>query len=147
MGLNTRAARTLLALTAAAAVAGLTACGTPTATATPPPPSSAAAPNSTSMSMPPPPSSQQQSQPVAADAVTIKGFAFSPANITVKVGTTVTWTNQDQDAHTVTAKNGSFGSSALDTGASYKFTFTKPGTYDYLCTIHPFMTATVVVTP
>jgi len=84
--------------------------------------------------------------PVAASSVTIKSFAFSPASITVKVGTTVTWTNQDQDAHTVTDKGGAFGSQALNTGASFKFTFTKPGTYNYLCTIHPFMTATVVVT-
>ena len=87
------------------------------------------------------------SAPVATNTVAIKGFAFAPASITVKAGTTVTWTNQDQDAHTVTATNGSFGSQALDTGARYTFTFTKPGTYDYLCTIHPFMTATVVVTP
>jgi plastocyanin len=87
------------------------------------------------------------SAPVTTNAVAIKGFAFSPANITVKAGTTVTWTNQDQDAHTVTATGGAFGSQALNTGAHYTFTFTKPGSYDYLCTIHPFMTATVVVTP
>ena len=86
------------------------------------------------------------SAPVATSSVTIKNFAFSPASITVKVGTTVTWTNQDQDAHTVTDKGGAFGSQALDTNASYKFTFSKPGTYNYFCTIHPFMTATVVVT-
>ena len=47
----------------------------------------------------------------------------------------------------MTATGGAFGSQALDTGAHYTFTFTKPGTYNYLCTIHPFMTATVVVTP
>lgn len=98
------------------------------------------------MSMPAGASSAPAGPAVATSSVTIKNFAFSPASITVKVGTTVTWTNSDQDAHTVTAKDSTFGSQALDTGASFKFTFTKPGTYDYLCTIHPFMTATVVVT-
>jgi plastocyanin len=87
--------------------------------------------------------------PVAANAVAIKNFAFAPAAITVTVGTTVTWTNQDSDAHTVTSQNnsGPLGSAALNTGQTYSYTFTKPGTYNYLCTIHPFMTATVTVTP
>lgn len=98
------------------------------------------------MSMPATTGSTAQA-PVSANAVTIDNFAFAPAAITVKVGTTVTWTNKDQDAHTVTAQDRSFSSAPLNTGATYQFTFTKPGTYAYLCTIHPFMTATVVVTP
>jgi plastocyanin len=66
----------------------------------------------------------------------------------VKAGTTITWTNRDQDAHTVTAMpGGAFHSPTLTTGQSYQYTFTTPGRFDYLCTIHPFMTATVVVTP
>ena len=85
--------------------------------------------------------------PVAANAVSIENFAFSPGDVTVSVGTTVTWTNNDQEAHTVTADDHSFGSPPLSPGDKYYFTFTKPGTYHYLCTIHPFMTATVVVTP
>jgi plastocyanin len=87
--------------------------------------------------------------PVAGNAVTIKGFAFAPAALTVKVGTKVTWTNQDSDAHTVTSQDnsGPLSSAALSTGQTYSYTFTKPGTYSYLCTIHPFMTATVTVTP
>jgi plastocyanin len=86
--------------------------------------------------------------PVATDTVAIQNFAYSPATVTVKVGTTVTWTNQDQDQHTVTAmNNGPFHSAPLDTGQTYRYTFTKAGHFDYLCTIHPFMTATVVVTP
>jgi plastocyanin len=96
------------------------------------------------------PTSSQSSAPAAANAVTIQNFAFSPAALTVKVGTMVTWTNADPDAHTVTSKQGSGGplnSAALATGATYSYTFTKPGTYAYYCTIHPFMTATVVVTP
>ncbi|MGE7434053.1 cupredoxin domain-containing protein [Kitasatospora sp. NPDC001175] len=86
--------------------------------------------------------------PAATDSVAIKNFAFAPAAITVKAGTTVTWTNQDTDAHTVTSQNkaGALNSQALNTGQSYSYTFTTPGTYGYLCTIHPFMTATVTVT-
>jgi plastocyanin len=87
--------------------------------------------------------------PVSGNSVTIKNFAFAPAALTVKAGTKVTWTNQDSDAHTVTSQNntGPLASAALSTGQSYSYTFTKPGTYSYLCTIHPFMTATVTVTP
>jgi plastocyanin len=146
MALNNRAARLLLALSAAAAMTGLAACGPSTTSATA---TGGTPPPMTSMSMPASaaPAPAPAAAPVATSSVTIKGFAFGPAAITVKVGTTVTWTNMDQDAHTVTAKDGSFGSQAIDTGGSYKFTFTKAGTYDYLCTIHPFMTATVVVTP
>jgi amicyanin len=81
--------------------------------------------------------------------VTIKNFAFTPQVITIKAGTTVTWTNTDSDAHTVTSQNGTgpLRSAALVTGATYSHTFASAGRYDYLCTIHPFMTATVVVTP
>ncbi|MBS2532031.1 cupredoxin domain-containing protein [Catenulispora sp. NF23] len=87
--------------------------------------------------------------PVAGNTVSIMNFAFSPAALTVAAGTTVTWTNKDSDAHTVTSQGagGPLGSAALATGQSYSYTFTKPGTYSYLCTIHPFMTATVTVTP
>lgn len=88
-----------------------------------------------------------QDAPVAINTVAIQNFTFSPAAVTVKVGTTVTWTNQDQDPHTVSAMSGPFHSPALNTGQSYRYTFTTPGTFQYLCTIHPFMTATVVVTP
>lgn len=102
-----------------------------------------------SMSMPmSPPSTGAAAAPVTGDAVAIKNFAFAPATLKVKVGTTVTWTNQDTDAHTVTStgSGGPLRSAALNTHATYSYTFTKPGTYSYLCTIHPFMTATVEVT-
>jgi plastocyanin len=102
-----------------------------------------------SMSMPmSPPSTGAAAAPVAGDAVAIKNFAFAPATLKVKVGTTVSWTNQDTDAHTVTStgSGGPLHSAALNTHATYSYTFTKPGTYSYLCTIHPFMTATVEVT-
>ncbi|MFG2961109.1 plastocyanin/azurin family copper-binding protein [Streptomyces sp. NPDC048291] len=86
--------------------------------------------------------------PVTGTAVAIKNFAFSPATLKVTAGTTVTWTNQDTDAHTVTSTSpgGPLHSAALATHAAYSYTFTKPGTYAYLCTVHPFMTATVEVT-
>jgi amicyanin len=83
--------------------------------------------------------------PVASDSVTIHNFAFGPQVVTIKAGTTVHWTNGDTEAHTVTSDNNAFGSPVLQPGAGYSFTFTKPGTYSYHCTIHPFMKAKVVV--
>ncbi|WP_211268762.1 cupredoxin domain-containing protein [Actinoplanes subtropicus] len=90
-----------------------------------------------------------QAPPVAGNAVVIKGFAFAPAALTVKAGAKVTWTNKDSDAHTVTSQGsgGPLNSAAMNTGDTFSYTFAKPGTYRYLCTIHPFMTATVTVTP
>jgi plastocyanin len=85
--------------------------------------------------------------PVAANTVSIKGFAFAPASVSVKVGTTVTWTNKDEEPHTVAANGGSFRSSPLTPGAAFRYRFTKPGSYPYVCTLHPFMRGTVVVTP
>ncbi len=87
---------------------------------------------------------------VAADApkgaeVNIDNFSFSPATITVKAGTTVTWTNRDDIPHTVVADDKSFKSKALDTGDKFTFTPTKPGTYPYFCSIHPKMTGKLVV--
>jgi len=97
-----------------------------------------------SMTMSAPGSAAAQA-PVSGNTVSIQNFAFAPASLAVKVGTTVTWTNADQDPHTVVAKGGQFKSGILNTGAGYTFTFTTAGTYDYLCSIHPFMIATVVV--
>jgi plastocyanin len=84
-------------------------------------------------------------RPVAADAVTIRNFDFGPQIVTVKPGATVHWTNQDSEAHTVTSDAGAFSSPVLQPGAGFSFTFTKPGTYSYHCSIHPFMTGKVVV--
>ncbi|MHB8451295.1 MAG: cupredoxin domain-containing protein [Mycobacteriales bacterium] len=83
--------------------------------------------------------------PGAAVAVAIRNFAYSPAKLTVHVGQTVTWTNQDATAHTVMANGGAFHSADLGQGQSYSFTFTRAGNYPYYCTIHPFMTASVTV--
>jgi plastocyanin len=82
-------------------------------------------------------------------AITIKSFAFSPGEITVKQGTTVTWTNQDGVAHTIVSDAGApeaISSDPISQGGSYSFTFTKPGTYPYHCSIHPSMTGSVIVT-
>jgi plastocyanin len=84
-------------------------------------------------------------RPVSANAVTILNFAFGPQVVMVKAGTTVHWTNHDAEAHTVTSNTGAFTSPVLQPGAGYSFTFTKPGTYHYHCSIHPFMTGMVMV--
>jgi amicyanin len=83
--------------------------------------------------------------PQGPNAINIANFKFDPATLTVPVGTTVTWTNQDEEPHTVVAKDGSFRSPGLDTHGSYSHTFAAAGTFDYICSIHPFMTGTVVV--
>jgi plastocyanin len=85
-------------------------------------------------------------QTAAAAAVGIDNFTFNPATVTVKAGTTVTWTNKDDIPHGIAATNNTFKrSQALDTDDSFSFTFTTPGTYQYFCYIHPHMTGTIVV--
>jgi plastocyanin len=77
----------------------------------------------------------------------IDNFTFVPARLTVKAGTTVTWRNEDDIPHTVTSVTQVFKSRALDTDDRFSFTFTKSGTYEYFCSLHPRMTATIVVEP
>ncbi len=81
----------------------------------------------------------------AGSAVSIAGFSFQPATITVAVGATVTWTNQDSAGHTVTADDSSFTSERLATGATFSHTFATAGTFTYHCAIHSSMKATVTV--
>lgn len=130
--------------------AGQSLAGTPGSNATGPVPAPSTMPGMTmGASTPGSSATAAPAAPVAGDVVvTIKGFAFSPAALVVKAGATVTWTNQDGDPHTVTSQHsgGPLTSAALSTGQSYSYKFTTPGTYAYLCTIHPFMTATVTVT-
>ena len=81
-----------------------------------------------------------------ATAISIDNFTFNPQTVTVKAGTTVTWTNKDDIPHGIaSAKNVFKKSQALDTDDSYSFTFSTPGTYEYFCYIHPHMTGTIVV--
>ena len=77
--------------------------------------------------------------------VKIDNFSFGPAALTIAAGTTVTWTNRDDIPHTVVSTDGVFKSKALDTDDKFSFTFTKPGTYPYFCSIHPKMTGQVIV--
>jgi len=77
--------------------------------------------------------------------VKIDNFSFGPATLTVAAGTTVTWTNRDDIPHTVVSDDKVFKSKVLDTDEKFSYTFTKPGTYGYFCSIHPKMTGKVVV--
>jgi plastocyanin len=77
--------------------------------------------------------------------VVMSNRAFDPATITVNVGDTVTWLNQDAPQHDVVVDNGEFTSEPFDQGQTFSFTFTKAGTYTYHCSIHPGMTGTVTV--
>jgi plastocyanin len=81
----------------------------------------------------------------APNMIEISNFSFAPAALTVPVGTTVTWVNDDDEPHTVVESNALFKSHALDTGDKFSFTFTTPGKFQYFCTIHAHMVGTVVV--
>jgi plastocyanin len=87
-------------------------------------------------------SSQDRAEEVK---VTIDNFSFTPQDVTVKAGTTVTWVNQDDVPHTVVSNDKKFKSKALDTDDKFSFTFNDPGTYEYYCSVHPKMTAKVTV--
>jgi plastocyanin len=76
--------------------------------------------------------------------VTIDNFTFTPAELKLKVGDTVTWSNHDDIPHTVVSA-GKFRSKAMDTDATFSFTFTAAGEYKYFCSLHPHMTGTIKV--
>jgi plastocyanin len=81
----------------------------------------------------------------APTRIVVKNFMFSPAPLTVSVGTTVTWVNMDDEPHTAVSDTGVFRSGAMDTNESYSFRFDKSGTYHFTCSIHPSMSGTVIV--
>ena len=81
----------------------------------------------------------------SSTAVGIKEFKFAPAALAVRPGTTVTWTNHDEETHTITSATGVFGSAGLGNDETFAQTFTRPGTYEYFCALHPKMRATVIV--
>lgn len=84
---------------------------------------------------------------VSTNQIAMKDMAFSPANVTVKANTTVTWTNDDTVKHSITSYDGHIPNSQdLSKGQSYSYTFTKTGTFKYHCGIHPNMTGLVIVT-
>ena len=78
--------------------------------------------------------------------IEIKDFSFQPKLVTVPVGAKVVWVNKDEEPHTVVSTDKTFLSKALDTDDTFAFTFDKPGTYEYFCSVHPRMTAKIVVT-
>jgi plastocyanin len=78
-------------------------------------------------------------------AVNIDNFSFTPQRVTVKAGTLVIWTNQDDIPHTVMSTTKEFNSKALDTDDKFSLMFATPGSYDYFCSLHPHMTGIVVV--
>jgi plastocyanin len=77
--------------------------------------------------------------------VHIKNFKFVPATLAVAPGSTVTFINDDQEPHTVTATNHSFDSEGLDTNQKWNHTFAKAGTFAYICELHPYMHGTITV--
>jgi plastocyanin len=82
----------------------------------------------------------------APGTVFIDNFIFNPKAVTVKAGTTVTWTNRDDIVHGIASSNNAFKKSpAMDTDDTYSFTFTTPGTYQYFCYLHPQMVGSIVV--
>jgi len=90
------------------------------------------------------PSAVPAAMPTAME-VKIDNFKFGPESLTVPVGATVTWTNRDDIPHTVLSTDGVFKSKVLDTDEKFSYTFTKAGTYDYFCSVHPKMTGKVIV--
>ena len=86
-----------------------------------------------------------ESKPAAVTEIKIDNFSFTPASITIPVGTEVHWKNNDDIPHNVVSDDHSIKSKVMDTGDDFTYTFTKPGTYNYFCAIHPKMTAKVIV--
>lgn len=78
--------------------------------------------------------------------IDIADYLYKPGTVSVPVGTKVTWINHDEVPHTIADRDKQFRSAALDTDESYAFTFTKEGTFQYFCTLHPTMVATITVT-
>ena len=126
----------------------------PAATTPPPatPPVETATPGATASESPSETASPTETAGACAEGatgtqtVTIRDFAFDPAELTVAAGTTVTWTNAGATGHTATADDGSFDCGRIASGASLSFTFSTPGTFDYHCAIHPFMKGRITVT-
>ncbi|GEM_PF-1412444 len=115
----------------------------------PPTPAPAPTPQPTPPVTPPTPTPQPSPPPPPVQPQTfqaqISGFAFSPPEIHIPVGSMVTWTNQDSTSHTITSDTAEFGSNLLAKNEAFSFTFTKKGTFPYHCSPHPSMQGRVVV--
>ncbi|HKF38519.1 MAG TPA: cupredoxin family copper-binding protein, partial [Ktedonobacteraceae bacterium] len=134
-----------LCLLALCLVVLLAACGSTTTTTTASTPTIAPTATPTSAPTTAPTPTPTTAPTRSGNSVSIANFAFSPTSLTVKVGTKVSWTNNDSVTHTVTADKGAFNSGPLAPGSTFSFTFTKAGTYSYHCNIHASMRATIVV--
>ncbi|HEU5422380.1 MAG TPA: cupredoxin domain-containing protein [Nitrolancea sp.] len=109
-----------------------------------------ASPAPTGVPTPPPTIAATPSAPVAAEVqVKIVNFAFEPATITIKPGTTVVWTNTSPTQHTTTSRQPAnvWDSGIMDSGAVFRFTFQQAGEFDYWCALHPEMLGKVIVKP
>jgi plastocyanin len=94
------------------------------------------------------PTNQTPGSPhTAKTTVKIQKFKFAPVNMALAVGETVQFINLDEEPHTATSTDGAFNSKALDTNQTWNYTATKPGTFPYVCSIHPFMKGTLTVKP
>lgn len=103
---------------------------------------------SESPSVSPDPESTPSVESISGEAeVDLEDFAFSPATLTIKVGTTVKWSNKDTASHDVVSDSGLWSSPTLSKGEDFFFTFTQTGTFTYHCSFHPSMKGTIVVTP
>ena len=83
--------------------------------------------------------------PASGSVVNIVNFAFSPGTLTIKAGTTVTWTNNDSTTHNVASDSGVFSSGNLSPNSQFSYTFNSTGTFPYHCTIHTYMKGTIIV--
>jgi plastocyanin len=84
---------------------------------------------------------------LSSPEVSVDNFTFGPETLTVPVDSTVIWSNKDDVPHVIASNDGVFRSKALDTDDKYSYTFTKPGTYEYFCSIHPKMVGKIIVVP
>jgi len=129
-------------------IAGCTSSSSPSpssvaSTATSPSPSSV---NSTATSPSPSSVASTATSTASQDSVAIRNYAFNPSTLTIRKGATVTWTNYDSVQHTVTSNSGVFSSPLLSTGNTYTYQFNSTGSFSYHCSIHTYMTGTIVVT-
>jgi plastocyanin len=117
-----------------AGILGLTSCSSSTPTTTT---------HSGTQTSPPP--GQTTGPDFKPAAVSMENFSFVPADLTVSVGTTVTWTNNDAATHTVTSDTGLFDSKDMSKGGTFSHTFTEKGTFSYHCALHSSMKGTITV--
>lgn len=88
---------------------------------------------------------RSQAMPASSVEVKIDNFTFAPQSVSVPLNTTVTWTNHDDIPHNLVSDSGLFKSKVLDTDDRFSFTFSKPGTYQYFCGLHPKMVGKITV--